>query len=118
MKLTIDIPKYMFELKAKQISKALGGAARLVANQAKADILSSAGLPGGAPKNRTGALVKGITSRSKKWVALVISNDPGSTALQVGATGGGGNKKGVRNKRGKPSTKRVMPAYPYMENVH
>jgi phage gpG-like protein len=114
--LRIIIPTATIELQKKRISQALRGAGRLVATEAKNLIQNSPGGAGNPPKNRTGKLASSIRTSARKGYVKIISDAPYSTALEVGGAGGGVSK-GNRNKRGKLSSKRVLPAHPFMETA-
>jgi hypothetical protein len=91
---------------------------RKVAERKKGGIVGSA--PGEPPAVRTGALLRGIVVRPYKTGEGVAIRDKQFYALflEAGAKGGGSQGgKGVRNRRGKPMTARVLLPRPFLSTA-
>jgi alkaline phosphatase len=123
MKLEIKIPAYTLMYEKTDLKKTIRAAAQEVAAEARRLIRGQTppSQPGQPPANRTGNLAREIAVRTGRdtetGVSMKITDSAKyATALETGAKGGGGIK-GNRNKRGKPSTIRVLEARPFLETA-
>lgn len=100
--ITITIPERFVTLDPTLRRKALRQSGTLVKRTAQALIRASEGGPGNPPRNQTGELVKSIKVYLKKDKVTIRSNAGYSTALEVGAQGGGGDTYNKSN---------ILPAF-------
>lgn len=137
IRITVKAPSYQLEYEKKRLRSIFRRAGGEVASVAKAMISRDAGggrtytrdgrkyqasAPGESPVRSTGVLVGGIKVRPFKsgegvairdniFYALFLENGAKGGGRKGGATGKG---KGARNKRGKPSTARVLLPRPFL----
>ncbi|MDO9714303.1 HK97 gp10 family phage protein [Paracraurococcus lichenis] len=116
-KLDIEVPAYAIVYGKRDLRKALRAIGAIVARKARSLIRSSKeSKPGLPPVSRTGALASSIKVRPSKTGDSVSVKDTKFYALflEKGAVGGGGRKRTGRNKRGTPTTKRVLEPRPFL----
>jgi hypothetical protein len=121
--LVIDVPAYKVTYEKKETAKVLRQAASEVAKGIRRLIRGKGvqpSAPGEPPISKSGKLASSIkvsvTTRNDQVTARIRDVAFYATMLEKGAIGGGG-KKGQRNKRGKPSTRRVLQPRPFMYRV-
>lgn len=120
LKLRLTVPAYSLVYGKRDLKKALRAVGNLVARKARSLIRKGdVSKPGQAPSSRTGALRSSIKVRPSKNGESVAVRDTQFYALflEAGAKGGGGRKKVGRNKRGKPTTSRVLEARPFLSTA-
>ena len=126
--LKIKVPSVAVTYDKKHTKQVMRAAATEVANVARRLIRTgqasgrtygshTASAPGAPPASQTGKLAASIRTNVKEQrntiVARITDVEFYAKFLETGATGGGG-RKGNRNKRGKPSTQRVLAARPFL----
>jgi hypothetical protein len=125
MPIKIEVPSALIEFDRKRLRKVLRQAGQEVAAAARKLIRSAVGggprgasAPGQPPVSRSGVLASSISVKPSKSGLSVRILDAAyySLFLETGAKGGAG-RKGNRNRRGKPSSSRVLAPRPYLSKA-
>lgn len=128
LSLRISLPSASFQFDKKPMRQAMRQAATEEVRRVKSVLRNTGGgrtyghhtaaAPGMPPASLTGQLLRGVKARvTKNGLGFTLYDRQPYAVMQEAGSSGGGGRRGSRNRRGKPVTKRLQPAHPFISAI-